>query len=109
MGTVGITVSGDVWNGSGLGHPRIIPNITYAHRGGIGVKPAIIDGKQSSREYPNLTLSVDHDLVDGAPAARFAQRLKELIDRGYGLDLNNRTLASEQTPGPQETHYASHP
>ncbi len=28
---------------------------------------------------------IDHDIVDGAPAARFAQRLKELIESGYGL------------------------
>ena len=28
------------------------------------------------REYLNLTITFDHDVVDGAPAARFAQRLK---------------------------------
>jgi len=27
-----------------------------------------------------VTISFDHDLVDGAPAARFAQSLKELIE-----------------------------
>ena len=27
----------------------------------------------------------DHDIIDGASAARFAQRLKELIERGYGI------------------------
>jgi pyruvate/2-oxoglutarate dehydrogenase complex dihydrolipoamide acyltransferase (E2) component len=30
-------------------------------------------------------LSFDHDIVDGAPAARFAQHLKELLESGYGL------------------------
>jgi pyruvate/2-oxoglutarate dehydrogenase complex dihydrolipoamide acyltransferase (E2) component len=34
------------------------------------------------REYLSLTLSMDHDLIDGAPAARFAARLKELIEGG---------------------------
>jgi pyruvate/2-oxoglutarate dehydrogenase complex dihydrolipoamide acyltransferase (E2) component len=33
----------------------------------------------------SLTLSFDHDIVDAGPAARFAQRLKGLIESGYGL------------------------
>ena len=37
------------------------------------------------REYLCITLSFDHDLIDGAPAARFTGRLKELIESGYGL------------------------
>jgi hypothetical protein len=28
---------------------------------------------------------MDHDIIDGAPATRFALRLKELIESGYGL------------------------
>jgi pyruvate/2-oxoglutarate dehydrogenase complex dihydrolipoamide acyltransferase (E2) component len=32
-----------------------------------------------------MTISVDHDIIDGAPLARFTQRLKELIESGYGL------------------------
>ena len=32
-----------------------------------------------------MTLSFDHTMIDGAPAARFAQRLKELIECGYSL------------------------
>jgi hypothetical protein len=32
-----------------------------------------------------MTISFDHDIIDGAPAARFAERLKELIESGYGL------------------------
>lgn len=30
-------------------------------------------------------MSFDHDIVDGAPAARFAQRWKELVERADGL------------------------
>ncbi len=37
------------------------------------------------REYPSVTVCFDHDIIDGAPAARFAQRFKELIESGYGL------------------------
>jgi pyruvate/2-oxoglutarate dehydrogenase complex dihydrolipoamide acyltransferase (E2) component len=32
------------------------------------------------------TISFDHDIVDGAPAARFAQTLKELIEGQAVLD-----------------------
>ena len=39
-----------------------------------------------------MTLSFDHSLIDGAPAARFSVRLRELIESSYGLceqeDLN---------------------
>ena len=36
----------------------------------------------------NLTLGFDHDIVDGAPAARFAEWLRGLIESGYGLKRN---------------------
>ena len=37
------------------------------------------------REYLSLTVSFDHDIIDGAPAARFTERFKDLIESGYGL------------------------
>jgi pyruvate/2-oxoglutarate dehydrogenase complex dihydrolipoamide acyltransferase (E2) component len=39
-----------------------------------------------ARDFLSLTLTFDHDVVDGAPAARFTERLKELIETGAGLD-----------------------
>jgi pyruvate/2-oxoglutarate dehydrogenase complex dihydrolipoamide acyltransferase (E2) component len=48
--------------------------------GGITRKPGIIDVRIEPREYLALTVSIDHDIVDGAPAARFASRLRELIE-----------------------------
>jgi pyruvate/2-oxoglutarate dehydrogenase complex dihydrolipoamide acyltransferase (E2) component len=33
-----------------------------------------------------LILSVDHDVIDGAPAARFGARLAALIEGAAGLD-----------------------
>ena len=48
--------------------------------GGITRKPGIVDGRVEPREYLSLTASIDHDVVDGAPAARFARRLRELIE-----------------------------
>jgi hypothetical protein len=53
--------------------------------GGITLKPAIVEGRVEPREILNLTVMFDHDVVDGAPAARFTRRLVELIESGYGL------------------------
>ncbi|MHA1622891.1 MAG: 2-oxo acid dehydrogenase subunit E2 [Candidatus Heimdallarchaeaceae archaeon] len=34
----------------------------------------------------NLTIYIDHNIVDGAPAARFTARVVELIQSAFGLD-----------------------
>jgi len=53
--------------------------------GGIAKKPEVIGDKIEIREYLYMTVSIDHDLVAGAPAARFISRLAELVENGYGL------------------------
>jgi len=83
-GTVGLSSVGMFGQGSGWG----IPVSTYTLSvlvGGIADKPGVKDGRISAREYLSLTASFDHDVVDGAPAARFIGRLKELVESGYGL------------------------
>jgi pyruvate/2-oxoglutarate dehydrogenase complex dihydrolipoamide acyltransferase (E2) component len=86
MGTVGITSVGMFGAGGGWGIPTATPNALTMTVGGIDEKQIIVDGRPTTREYLSLTISVDHDIVDGAPAARFTRRLKELIESGYGLD-----------------------
>lgn len=53
--------------------------------GSIARKPGLVSGPDVERvvprEYLALTLTFDHDIVEGAPAARFTARLKELIER----------------------------
>ena len=53
--------------------------------GGISWKPAVVDGRIEPREILNLTVSFDHDIVDGGPATCFVKRLVELIESGCGL------------------------
>jgi hypothetical protein len=72
--------------------------------GGISAKPAVVDGRVVTREYLSLTVDFDHDIVDGAPAARFVQRLKELIERGDGL-VDAREARSEEAQ-PDATNVA---
>ncbi|RPJ05525.1 MAG: 2-oxo acid dehydrogenase subunit E2, partial [Deltaproteobacteria bacterium] len=45
----------------------------------------VVDGKMEPRPLMNLSLSVDHRVVDGVMAARFLGRVKELIESPYLL------------------------
>ena len=83
-GTVGITAVGMFGKGTGWGI-ALPSHSLWITVGGIGEKPGVVDGHIAIREYLSLTISFDHDTIDGAPAARFTQRLKELIESGYSL------------------------
>jgi pyruvate/2-oxoglutarate dehydrogenase complex dihydrolipoamide acyltransferase (E2) component len=83
-GTVGISAVGMFSKGGGWGIP-INDHTLDLTLGGIAEKPGVVDGHIAIREYLCITLSVNHAIVDGAPAARFATRLKELIESRYGL------------------------
>jgi pyruvate/2-oxoglutarate dehydrogenase complex dihydrolipoamide acyltransferase (E2) component len=48
--------------------------------GGISQKPGVHEGQVAIRDYLSLTISFDHDIVDGAPAARFARAFTELVE-----------------------------
>jgi pyruvate dehydrogenase E2 component (dihydrolipoamide acetyltransferase) len=56
--------------------------------GRIITKPVGVDGQIVLRDQMALSLSFDHRLVDGAPAARFLQRIKQLIERPMVLLTN---------------------
>ena len=53
--------------------------------GGIGEQPRLVDGTVTNREFLALTVTFDHDVVDGAAAARFVQRLVELVEEAHGI------------------------
>jgi pyruvate/2-oxoglutarate dehydrogenase complex dihydrolipoamide acyltransferase (E2) component len=83
-GTVMMTAVGMFGTGGGWGIP--VPNHTLQLTlGGIAEKPGVVDNQIEVRKYLSVTISFDHDIIDGTPAARFTQRLKELIESGYGL------------------------
>jgi len=84
-GTVGLTSVGMFGKRSGWGLGMPIHSLSVMV-GGIAQKPGVVDGRIEVREFLDLTLSFDHNIVDGAPAARFAQRFVELIECGHGLD-----------------------
>ncbi len=99
-GTVGITAVGMFGKGAGWGIPTATPTLMIT-LGGIGERPGVVDGHIAIREYLSLTVSFDHDLIDGAPAARFTRRLKDLIESGYGLIEQETSVApTEDRPHP---------
>jgi pyruvate dehydrogenase E2 component (dihydrolipoamide acetyltransferase) len=53
--------------------------------GRIAEKPVVIDGKVEVRTLCTLSLSFDHRVVDGVPAAAFLARLAKLLERPYTL------------------------
>ena len=79
----------DVRPGGWLGIP-IAPPTLMITVGGIATKPHYVDGDLQARELLDLTISVDHEVVDGAPAARFARRLAELIEQADGLSADGQ-------------------
>jgi pyruvate/2-oxoglutarate dehydrogenase complex dihydrolipoamide acyltransferase (E2) component len=83
-GTVSLTAVGMFGSAAGWALP-VTNHTLQITLGGIAEKPTFVNGQFENREYLCVTFSFDHDIVDGAPAARFIQRLKELIESGYGL------------------------
>ena len=53
--------------------------------GHIRAKPVVFSGDVVVRQTVKLSLAFDHRLVDGAPAARFLQRIKGLIENPFLL------------------------
>jgi pyruvate/2-oxoglutarate dehydrogenase complex dihydrolipoamide acyltransferase (E2) component len=93
-GTCALTAVGMFGKGSGWGLPYATPHSLMLTLGGMSEKPGIVEGQIAIREYLCLTVSLDHDIIDGAPAARFVTRLKELIESGFGL-LDQEGMAEQ--------------
>jgi pyruvate/2-oxoglutarate dehydrogenase complex dihydrolipoamide acyltransferase (E2) component len=84
MGTVAVTSIGQFARSGGWAIPLGMQAITIAV-GGIAVKPGYVGETIEKREYLALTVTLDHDVVDGAPATRFVARLVELLEEGHGI------------------------
>lgn len=93
---VGITSVGMFGDSLGWGIPISFATV-HVTVGGMGEKPGVMHGEIAIRDYVSLTLSFDHDMVDGAPAARFIQRFKSLIESGYGVLTGDTINPSENS------------
>jgi len=50
--------------------------------GRVVEKPVVVDNEITTKPVMQLSLSFDHRIVDGAPAAQFLQRVKQVLESG---------------------------
>jgi pyruvate dehydrogenase E2 component (dihydrolipoamide acetyltransferase) len=65
------------------------PEVAILGIGRIEQQPAAYKGEISLRQRMILSLTFDHRLIDGAPAARFLQRVRDLIEKPYLMLAND--------------------
>lgn len=87
MGTAIVTSVGMMGHIRGWIVPVSIHTACFA-LGSIIEKPIAVKGETAIREMLQMTVLLDHDVIDGAPAARFIARLVELLESGHGLFKN---------------------
>lgn len=85
MGTVAVSSLGMMGRFNGWFVPIGIHPLIFAI-GSVSKKPAVVGQQVEIREILNVTMLVDHDVVDGAPAARAMARLTQLVENCHGLE-----------------------
>jgi pyruvate/2-oxoglutarate dehydrogenase complex dihydrolipoamide acyltransferase (E2) component len=85
-GTVSVTSVGMFAGGGGfgIGVPTVLSLGIFV--GGAGPRPWVIADRIEIRDVLDLTITVDHNVVDGAPATRFAADLRRMLESAEGLD-----------------------
>ncbi len=84
MGNVAVTSLGMMGKINGWFIPISIHPICFGI-GSVIKKPVVIDDKIEIREILHLTVLLDHDVIDGAPMARFVNELAKNIESGIFL------------------------
>lgn len=86
MGTVMITTAGMVGHTRGWIMPFGMHPLCLA-LGSLNEQPAVYRGEIQKREILHLTILIDHDVIDGVPAARFVDDLVKKLQMGFGLQI----------------------
>ena len=79
FGTVAVTAVGMFGSGGGWGI-GLSNHTLEIILGGVSKRPVMIKGRIEEREFLPVTISVDHNIIDGAPGARFARDLRNLLE-----------------------------
>jgi hypothetical protein len=103
IGTIAVTSIGMFGAGAGYGLTPLTFMSLELIVGGISQQPRVVDGQVQVREVLNLTIAIDHDVIDGAPAARFAAELRELIETAAVL-TDPATIHEGGTPRDHGQH-----
>jgi pyruvate/2-oxoglutarate dehydrogenase complex dihydrolipoamide acyltransferase (E2) component len=86
MGTVMITTAGMVGHTRGWIMPFGMHPLCLAF-GSLNEQAAVYRGEIQKREILHLTVLIDHDVIDGIPAARFVDDLVKKLQCGFGLKI----------------------
>jgi hypothetical protein len=102
-GTVVVTAVGMFGAGRGWGQSLATYPLSIAI-GAISPAPTLHhDDVLDNREHLCLTVTLDHEVVDGAEAARFLAFLRVLIEEGHGLEA----ILGDREPGPAPDPHTS--
>jgi pyruvate/2-oxoglutarate dehydrogenase complex dihydrolipoamide acyltransferase (E2) component len=84
-GTVQVTAVGMFAAGAGyaLAPPTLASLLVVV--GGLSTRPRVIDQQIVIRDVLDITITIDHNVVDGAPAARFGAELRSLLESAAAL------------------------
>ncbi len=86
FGAVGVTAVGMYGSGA-LWFIPLSGGTVVVTVGSIVERPCAGEGRVENHEHLCLTVTFNHDIVDGAPAVRFLKRFSELLKSGEMLDL----------------------
>ncbi|MBN2425305.1 MAG: 2-oxo acid dehydrogenase subunit E2 [Calditrichaceae bacterium] len=84
MGNVLVTSLGMIGRINGWFITRSIHPVSFGI-GSIIKKPVVIDDEIKVREILNMTVLLDHDVIDGGPMVRLVNDLVQYIENGYEL------------------------
>lgn len=86
MGTVCVSAVGVHSKGSGWAIPSPVHPL-FLTIGGLSKREVLVNGELQLRCFIGLTISFDHLVSDGAPAARFTSRFRQIIENAEGLSF----------------------
>jgi pyruvate/2-oxoglutarate dehydrogenase complex dihydrolipoamide acyltransferase (E2) component len=89
VGTVAVTSVGMFAGGGGFGITPLSLMSAEVIVGGMSQRPRVVGGQIAIRDVLELTLAIDHNVVDGAPAARFAAEFRDLLESAAVLQPPN--------------------
>jgi pyruvate/2-oxoglutarate dehydrogenase complex dihydrolipoamide acyltransferase (E2) component len=87
-GTVTVTAIGMFAEGGGFALAPLTLMSLQIVVGGITERPRVIEDRVDIRNILDLTVTMDHNVVDGGPAARFGAELRHQIESAEVLNPN---------------------
>ena len=88
MGNVAVTSVGMMGKINGWFIHKSVHPVSFGI-GSILKKPVVIENEVKIREILNMTILVDHDVIDGAPMVRFLDDLTNYIETGKEINNTN--------------------